>query len=267
VFTAIILYIAKKGLEKLIQYLILFVTWMSMGYVLYPLLVYVYPYAWAEYGVILVDPTFIITVVIATALTILLYAYPEWYVINTTGILVACGVSAILGMSFSILPTFLLLIALAIYDAIAVYKTKHMVSLADSVTELHLPVVLVMPKNKDYSYLDQKGIKSELDSGEEREAMFMGLGDIVIPGVLVVSALVFLSSSVKIVGIPGNLIVSLCTLFGGLCGFTALMNYVRKGRPQAGLPLLNSGVILGYLISYLCVYRDLSFGIVLPHLF
>jgi presenilin-like A22 family membrane protease len=264
VFTGVILYIARKGLEKLIQWMILLTMWTTMGYVLYPVffnfIPYTYPFAFMI-GTAVFDLSFTIAITIATAVTIALYVYPEWYIINASGIMVATGVAAILGMSLSILPTMVLLIALAVYDAIAVYKTKHMVSLADSVTELHLPVVLVMPKDKGYSYLDQKGIKKELDSGKERDAMFMGLGDIVIPGTLVVSALVFLSSSKVILGIPGNLIVSLCTLAGGFCGFMALMQYVRKGRPQAGLPLLNSGVIIGYLISYYLVYRNLTFGI------
>jgi len=31
----------------------------------------------------------------------------------------------------------------------------------------------------------------------------------------------------------------------------ALMGFVASGRPQAGLPLLNGGAILGYIISAL----------------
>ena len=39
------------------------------------------------------------------------------------------------------------------------------------------------------------------------------------------------------------------TLFGGLLGYFALMTQVARGKPQAGLPLLNGGSILGYLVS------------------
>jgi presenilin-like A22 family membrane protease len=39
------------------------------------------------------------------------------------------------------------------------------------------------------------------------------------------------------------------------------MRYVMKGNPQAGLPLLNSGAITGYLITYILVFQDLTFGV------
>ena len=92
--------------------------------------------------------------------------------------------------------------------------------------------------------------------------MFMGLGDIIIPGVLVVSTFTVLPEvlgDVDVAGIPGNWIVSAATLIGAVCGFWTLMWFVWQGRPQAGLPLLNSGAFLGYLISVLAIYQ--KFGI------
>jgi presenilin-like A22 family membrane protease len=50
---------------------------------------------------------------------------------------------------------------------------------------------------------------------------------------------------------------------GSTVGFLALMTYVLKGNPQAGLPLLNGGAIIGYLLTYLLVFQNLSFGITL----
>jgi presenilin-like A22 family membrane protease len=40
-----------------------------------------------------------------------------------------------------------------------------------------------------------------------------------------------------------------------------LMRFVLKGKPQAGLPLLNGGAIVGYALSYVLVYGSLSLGI------
>ena len=45
------------------------------------------------------------------------------------------------------------------------------------------------------------------------------------------------------------MLVGMGTLLGGLVGYAALMTQVARGKPQAGLPLLNGGSILGYLIS------------------
>jgi presenilin-like A22 family membrane protease len=91
--------------------------------------------------------------------------------------------------------------------------------------------------------------------------MFMGLGDIIIPGSLTVSAFVYLPGT-AFGPVGANLIVALGTLVGAMFGFSALMYFVQKGRPQAGLPLLNTGAILGYIVTALLVLHGL--GLVLP---
>ncbi|MDP7266195.1 MAG: presenilin family intramembrane aspartyl protease PSH, partial [Candidatus Thermoplasmatota archaeon] len=198
--------------------------------------------------------------VAALALVGAIRFHPEWYVVDGVGILVAVGAIALIGISLAILPSLVLLVILAVYDAISVYKTKHMIDLADGVMEMRLPVLLVIPKDGNYSFRKQKKLTEELDSGEPRGAMFMGLGDIIIPGILIVSAFTYLPEGV-LFGISKALVVALGALIGGLVGFVALMRFVLKGNPQAGLPLLNGGTILGYLISYMILYGDFGFGL------
>ncbi|MDI6916827.1 MAG: presenilin family intramembrane aspartyl protease PSH [Thermoplasmatales archaeon] len=248
VFTAVLLTIARYGFKKLIQGIILFAVGTTMFYVFYPLLWKIIPYG-IDLGVV-VDIPLSLSVLLAVSLTFALYKHPEWYVVDIVGIVIAAGAASIFGLSLGILPAMILLIALAVYDAVAVYKTKHMISLADSVVDLRLPVLLVVPKKSSYSFLKQKRLKETLEKEEEREAMFMGLGDVVIPSILVVS-------SFRFVGSP---VVTFSTLLGGLIGFIILMGFVMKGKPQAGLPLLNSGAILGYLISYYLVFQNTGFG-------
>lgn len=204
--------------------------------------------------------SFIFGAVLAVILTILLYKHPEWYIVDFVGVCVAAAVAAILGISLAILPVFVLLIMLAMYDAISVYKTKHMITLADAVTQERLPVLLVVPTNKGYSFLTQKSLKEQIQKKEKRDAVFMGLGDIAIPGVLVVSAFRFLGADGAAYPFS-NIAVSLGTLIGCVIGFLILMRFVMKGNPQAGLPLLNGGAIAGYLISYIIFYNNLTFGI------
>ena len=111
-----------------------------------------------------------------------LIKHPEWYIINLCGIIVGVGAIGIFGISLSIFLVIVLLIGLSIYDAISVYKTKHMIDLADAVMALKLPVMLVVPKTRQYSLLKEtKGLKEKLEEKKEREAFFMGLGDIVMP--------------------------------------------------------------------------------------
>ena len=145
-----------------------------------------------------------------------------------------------MNVNFGLFPALLLLSGLAIYDAWAVYRTGHMVDLADSVMDLKLPILLVMPKSLDYSFLKQGSLNKQIESGEKRGALFMGLGDLVIPGALVVSSKAALGWS-----------VGLASMTGSLIGFGILMTFVLSGRPQAGLPLLNGGAILGYFVGAL----------------
>ncbi len=252
-FTAFILFVARKGMQRLIQAIILFAVGMTIYYVLFPIFWEVVSFYIAQ----------ILAIQVGLILTYAMYAYPEWYIIDITGILVAAGAAAIFGISLGILPAIILLVSLAIYDAIAVYRTKHMVDLADSVMDLRLPILLVVPKTKGYSFMDQPKLKEQLDRGEEREAMFMGLGDVIIPGVLVISSLkylpVYMGTGVDVLGVPGSVIVAVATLIGALIGYWVLMYFVMSGRPQAGLPLLNSGAIGGYLVSVLLIYG--KFGV------
>ena len=70
--------------------------------------------------------------------------------------------------------------------------------------------------------------------------MFMGLGDLVMPTILVISAPQFAAPA-------WGVLPALGAAVGTLVGFAVLMGFVLKGNPQAGLPLLNGGAIVGFL--------------------
>ena len=258
VFTAIILGLVRYRRQNLAKYVILASIFVTLAFVLLlPILIAV---DYATGGTLDVNLLGIVSTLLsfglAAGLVFLLLKFPEWYVVDTIGFVTAAGVTAILGISFGILPAVLLLIALAFYDAWAVYRTKHMITLADELTSQRLPILLVIPKRAGYSFRDQKSLKTQLDSGEEREAMFVGLGDLIIPGILAVSSFTFLNQNVglSLGPLAPNAIVALLTVIGTLIGFIVLMRYVLKGNPQAGLPLLNGGALLGFLLSSLLVY-------------
>jgi presenilin-like A22 family membrane protease len=252
-FTFAILYIIKKHKENIVRIVFLGAVAYTIFFVF---LIILSRFVWDEVS-------FALSLAATGIFTYYLIKKPEWYVIDAAGIVMSIGVIGIFGISLGILPAMILLVALAIYDAISVYGTKHMVALADGVTKMRLPILLVIPKKRGYSYMNQKPLMQQLDEGEEREAMFMGLGDIIIPGVLITSAFNFLPE--KMIGdFSGNLLVAMGALFGSLIGFAVLMTFVLKGRPQAGLPLLNGGAIVGYGIAYLLIYGSLSFGISMP---
>jgi presenilin-like A22 family membrane protease len=206
--------------------------------------------------------------------------YPEWYVIDAAGIVMGAGAAALFGISFGLLPAIVLLVALAVYDAISVYGTEHMLALADGVMNLKLPVVLVIPLTLSYSFLDESpstaeepdGQAVEADGGDDaatdemagddgddaaerpglgdREALFVGLGDAVMPGVMVASAAVFAPAPPLFEGFALTL-PALTAMIGTICGLVALLWFVMQGRAHAGLPLLNGGAVGGYLLGAL----------------
>lgn len=261
VFTVLILLIARYAKRIIIKYIILGSVLLTVYYVLEPLLALVLSDATvAEIPRVLpLTVPGMLAFAVGVALTALLWVYPEWYVVDAVGVLVAAGAAGIFGISFGLLPAIVLLVGFAIYDAIAVYRTKHMLDLADSVLELRLPIMFVVPKSRGYSFLEETRRIRKDDDGEKqpREAMFMGLGDAVIPGVLVVASLVALREHAPLVdtgAFPPHLVVALAALAGSFLGFLALMWFVLKGAAHAGLPLLNSGAIAGFLVALLPVY-------------
>ncbi|MGZ4903461.1 MAG: presenilin family intramembrane aspartyl protease PSH [Halobacteriota archaeon] len=235
-FTGFLLLIIRLGRRWILQ--------VIMGVVIISTLYFVY----SSLLVSIADIGWLIAVA-ATAMTaFLLFYYPEWYVIDLVGILIGAGAAAIFGISLAILPTLILLIALAVYDFVSVYETKHMISLAEGVVDLKLPVLFVLPRNRGYSHIQwtrQASTSQPEEKLEKREAFFMGLGDAVIPTVLVISANSFLSGpALGFINIP-----AFGALVGTLAGYVALMVLVLKGKPQAGLPFLNTGAIIGFLVA------------------
>jgi len=243
IFTGIILLIAKFWKKQLIQFIIL----GAIGYTAF------YAFFLPVFSLLLPMTGFLIqlclSLICAIILLVFLFKFPEWYIIDMCGIIIGVAAIIIFGISLNVFLVIILLIALAVYDAISVYKTKHMIDLADTVMDLKLPVLLVVPKVRHYSLIKEtKRLKESIKEGGEREAFFIGLGDIVMPGILVES--VYFSSAQ---GLP----VAIGTIVGTLIGFCLLMRFVLTGKPQAGLPLLCGGAILGYLISSLVLYESL----------
>jgi presenilin-like A22 family membrane protease len=174
--------------------------------------------------------------VVAIMLTVLLYIYPKWYIVDLIGVCSAGGIAALLGISFFIVPAIVVLVLLAVCDAISVYKTKHMITMADAGMDTKLPLMLTAPKKLNYSFI-KNGFKKEGGN----EAFFLGVGDVVEHTILVVSAHVLLHSAYPVIG----------AMLGTLVGCVVLFIMAIKGKAQAGLPFLNFEAIVGFFASVL----------------
>ncbi|MEF8775943.1 MAG: presenilin family intramembrane aspartyl protease PSH [Haloarculaceae archaeon] len=236
---------------------------------------------------VVIPPLFVVANLHALAwlagilLGLALWFYPEWYVVDAAGVVMGIAAAALFGITFGVLPALVLLVVLAVYDAISVYRTEHMLTLAGGVMEMRVPIVLVVPLSISYSFLDAdlpdptaegegeeddkeavdreaeavgeaeeaEEASAEVPAAVERDALFIGLGDAVIPTVLVASAAFFAPGSPPSLGVPylAMTLPTLSAMVGTFAGLAGLLWMVLQGRAHAGLPLLNGGTILGFL--------------------
>ena len=279
-FTALMLVVIKFDVQWILRGFIIFTSGLISLYVF----TVVFPVVPVDLGGVTINA---LAWGAAALVAVALYVYPEWYVIDGAGVIMGAGSAGLFGISFGILPAIVLLSVLAVYDAISVYGTEHMLTLAEGVMDLRIPVILVVPLTLSYSFLaedegeeraddaamdaetpapggaDAAGTETtdpdsnaDADAGghespefAERDAFFIGLGDAVMPTVMVASAAFFAGApDIVLAGLTLNL-PALLAMVGTMLGLVALLWLVMKGRAHAGLPLLNGGAIGGYLLG------------------
>ncbi len=238
-FTALLLVLIRFGMRRLIRGIVLVSIGLSFVYVFMAVLAAVVADAFVVLAV---------SLALGAVAAYVLFRYPEWYVIDLLGIVLAAGVAAIFGSSLGIVPVLLLLVLLAVYDAISVYRTRHMITLAEGVLEQRAPILFVVPKRRNYSFIREgvgpiDGYRPEEGGEGGRGALLIGMGDLIMPTILVVSANVFLRAP----GIGFLNGPALGAMAGSVAGLALLLHFVDRGRAHAGLPPLNGGTILGFL--------------------
>ena len=179
---------------------------------------------------------------IATVATLLLMKkYPKWYIIDLICILVCAGIGTIYGLSMNIPTAIFFLIIMAVYDIISVYKTRHMELLAQAMIRIKAPLIFVMPRPGNRN-AGKDNNSAQSGEGKMVHPLFLGLGDAIIPTMLVVSA--YNPNSASFMGpLP-----ALGAMIGTYVGFIILMTALSD-RMHAGLPFLNGGAIIGYLLA------------------
>ncbi|MCX6798625.1 MAG: presenilin family intramembrane aspartyl protease [Candidatus Diapherotrites archaeon] len=156
-----------------------------------------------------------LSLMFAIFLTALRLALPEEVLLrNITAIIAIAGVGALLGVSLGVIPIVILLLLLACYDFIAVFKTKHMVKLAKEITGRNLAFTVAMPTPSHQFEL--------------------GTGDLVMPLLFAVSAM----KAGSALGSPAFLILPGLILAASLAGLILTLEYLEKhvGKALPALP-------------------------------
>ncbi|CAC11210.1 conserved hypothetical membrane protein [Thermoplasma acidophilum] len=180
---------------------------------------------------------FTVSIVVAIVFFYMILFRNEWYVTDLAGFFLSVGISSIWGITFGVWAAVAFLIAFEIYDYIAVYKTRHMISLARYAVDSDLPMLFVLPENSGFT---MRGLS--FDNRGDGNVLMIGFGDIALPSIMVVSSAIY--------GISHILFFTVLPLAGGLIGM-AVLYFWNRDRPAPGLPYINTGTIAGFLIAFL----------------
>ncbi len=121
---------------------------------------------------------------------------------------------ALIGVSLGIVPVIIFVVLLAVYDLIAVFKTKHMITLAKAVTSKNLAFTFAIPT--------------------KQHQFELGGGDLVVP-------LLFSTAALKtaVHAFPYNYVPALVVVLASLIGLVVTVHWASKkvGRALPALPL------------------------------
>lgn len=164
-------------------------------------------------------------IILAVALVVARLKLPKnMFIKNLFATLGTAGVGAILGVSLGIVPILTFLLLLALYDYIAVFKTKHMLTLAEGLKEKNIAALYDIPTS---------------------ERLFqLGTGDLAVSTAVTVSVWIFLSP-----------LAGIMVTFGALSGLIGTMSLLvlKKPRGLPAIPLISLGIFI-MLGLYLLVF-------------
>jgi presenilin-like A22 family membrane protease len=199
--SAFVFALIKFNLSKFLYYFVDYFGLFVMNYYVFTFFIGMYP-----------------SLVLSAAVVAVRFRFRKWYVMNYCTIILSVGVVAFLGTSLTPFIIAILMILLSIYDIISVYKTKHMITLAEDAVE----------QGGSQIFRDDVG----------GETIILGAADIIFPNLLIVSVYYnynFIS----------YLITSIFAL-GGL--LLATRFYEKEGVPA--MPFASLGV-LGFTLASL----------------
>lgn len=145
---------------------------------------------------------------------------------NVSAVLASAGIGALFGSSIGIMPIAILVALLAVYDYVAVFKTKHMVEFAD----------YMMKRNVSFTITSEKYVP-EL---KKDRRMDLGTGDIIVPAMVEVSLL------------PVSPVASLFVFIGAFVALGIFLHlFFNKKTVLPAIPPIAFGMLVFFLIGKL----------------
>ena len=174
----------------------------------------------------------IMGIVLAASLVALRFYRPTVLTQNIALIIAIAGISATLGLLFPLEAVLVILAVLSVYDVVAVYRTKHMITLFEGLLKSGTPFALVIPDKNVSVHQDIKN--AQPGTGK---FLMLGTGDLAFPIIFAVSALSI------------GLINSAAIIVGALFGMLSIHLILAK-RGSGAIPALPP-IIFASLIAFI----------------
>ena len=183
----------------------------------------------------------VFAITLAVIFALLKIFKPNVYIHNLTELFIYGGLAAIFVPVLNVFSAIVLLILISIYDFIAVWHTKHMVSMAKFQSSTNIFAGLLVPysENKIISKSYKKVPLSNKESKVKISEAMLGGGDIGFP-------LLFSGVILKTYGLHQALIVSFCSALALL----VLFIIAEKKKFYPAMPFITAGCLIGYAIVY-----------------
>ena len=178
--------------------------------------------------------------VVALALAIWKVFRPNVIVHNMTELFVYGGIIILIAPLFNLSWAIVLLLVISVYDMFAVWKSKHMVTLAEASTENNVLAGLYLPKKATGSIPPPPNPK-------KAGMAVLGGGDIAFPllfSSVVMTWLVNEQGVLHFTALMQTLIITLCCTFV----LAALFAYSKKGKFYPAMPFLSLGCFVGLAV-------------------
>jgi len=163
---------------------------------------------------------------------------------NIAIVIAIAGISAQLGVLLTVPAVIILLVGLSFYDVWAVFKTKHMVSMAKGLIHRGMMPMIVMPADwRDFARSMKEVTTEKLRPSRtpSLKYMMLGTGDLAFPLVFAVSALSY------------SLFSAYAVVMGALVGIFVIhfLMITKKFKALPALPPIAAGSIIAFAISLL----------------
>lgn len=202
-----------------------------------------------------------VPLIIAAILTWWKIYHPNVYIQNSTEILMYAGIAVLLVPILNILTAIIILLLFSLYDAYAVWKSKHMVKMAEFTMDAKLfpgfSLSYSVQKNKKTKLFHKFGDRKSDDPPEPpkdtgRKTGILGGGDVVFP--MLFAGVVMLDLIARGFSKQMALNLSLIVVLGATASLLYLFVFAKKDKFYPAMPFLTTGCLVGWGFMWLVMF-------------